>query len=220
MNIRLSRLAIPVIFSALVLSASPALSADTSSFFVTASVGQSMFKGYELESISDNLDDTDTGYMLHFGYRFGGFFAVSGGYADLGELNASGEGQSIELEVNADEDVFGEFTDTIEAKGWVAWGHGLLPFAGGRAQAYVSLGLFRWDQDVSYRDDFGPFNASASGTDPAFGIGLNWFVGPGRNVSLQAGWHRFLNVGDLDETGHENDIDFFSGSFVYHFGAN
>ncbi|MEE4300320.1 MAG: hypothetical protein V2J24_12835, partial [Pseudomonadales bacterium] len=147
-------------------------------------------------------------------------FAVSGGYADLGELNARGEGQTIDLEASADEDVFGEFTDTIEAKGWVAWGHGLLPFAGGQAQAYVSIGLFRWDQDVSFEDEFGPFNASASGTDPAFGIGLNWFVGPSRNVSLQAGWHRFLNVGDLGKTGHENDIDFFSGSFVYHFGAN
>lgn len=197
----------------------PVFAVDASSWFATLSVGQSKFKGYELEAYSTDLDDTDTAWMVHGGYRFGAFFAASAGYADLGTLEASGSGPDVFPEALVTEEVpAGDFRDEIDASGIVTLAHGILPIGGGRVQIYFSGGAFAWEQDVAYEDEFGPFNESASGVDPCFGVGVNVFFGPSRSVSAQAGWMRFLDVGDLDETGHENDIDFFGASLVYHFG--
>lgn len=214
-----SRLSLAVVMIAMIAGTAPAMALDGSSWFATVSLGQSKFKGYELESEATSLDDTDTAWMIQGGYRFGGFFGVSAGYADLGALEAEGQGYVIPDETGAPPPPqIGGFTDTIEASGLVALGHGFLPLGGGQVQLYVSLGFFAWDQDVDYLDEGGPFNESASGTDPAYGAGVNVFLGPQRTLSAQAGWMRFMNVGDLDKTGHENDIDFFGASLVYHFG--
>ena len=83
-------------FSAIILMASSFASAEYSSWYMGANVGQSnadfnaqdvgrKVAGASLTANSITSDDTDTGYKLFGGYQFNEYFALEGGYFNLGE---------------------------------------------------------------------------------------------------------------------------------------
>jgi len=82
---------------ALMLAAGPMVMAQDSGWYLGANVGKSTAKiddqkiidgligsGFTVPSITD--DKTDTGYKIFAGYQFGRFFALEGGYFDLGKF--------------------------------------------------------------------------------------------------------------------------------------
>ncbi len=201
--------------AALLLTPVPTLA--QAAWLAGANGGSTEFGDYELEAEADSLDDSDTGWSIYGGYRFSPYFALTSGYVDLGALDASAEGDEMPV-LSARKQVGpGGFTDKIEADGFVLWGHGVLPLSA-RAQGFASVGIFFWNQDVTYEDFEGPWQGSSSGSSLAYGLGFNVFLTPAQNSSITVSWQRFPDVGDLDETGHENDVDFFSAGFVLHFG--
>ncbi|ANM30862.1 hypothetical protein ABI59_16695 [Acidobacteria bacterium Mor1] len=205
------------------LSGGSTAASDGASWFTGFSPGQSKFNDYELADQANSLDDTDTGYMVRGGYRFLAVFAASVGYVDLGSLRASsGIGDYVppgEFDgPGVDGDPIFGFDDRIEVDGFAGWAHGILPVGGGKAQLFGSLGLFAWDQQVTYTDPVEDFRGSASGTDLAFGAGANVFLN--KNLSLELTYTRFNDVGDRNVTGHQNDIDLISAGVVYHWGVN
>lgn len=54
------------------------------------------------------------------------------------------------------------------------------------------------------------------GTGLICGVGVNVFVAP--SIPLAAEWRRYPEVGKLEETGHEDDIDAITVGVLYHFG--
>ncbi len=192
-------------------------------WFATAHAGPTKFKGYELEADADKLDDSDKGWAVGGGYRWG-LFALSVGYADLGRLEASA-GSDYQPPVGrrpyrgTPAPSFMSFDDRIEASGVAVLGTGILPL-GPRVQLLGQAGLFHWKQKVDYREPGFASNLSASGTDPIFGVGVNVFLVPTGVWSIQMLYSKHLNIGDLDKTGHENDIGMISIGTVYHFGKN
>jgi OOP family OmpA-OmpF porin len=159
---------------------------------------------YELESISTSLDDEDFGYRVFGGWRFSEHFGVGISYLDLGELEASGNSTEAP-----------NFTDTIEADGFELWIAGILPIAD-RWSLFGTVGAFAWDQEVSYADDNGTFNGSSDGTDVSYGAGVNYEIT--ERLGMHAAYHWYPNIGDVDDTGHENDREFYGIGLTWLFG--
>ncbi len=130
-----------------------------------------------------------------------------GSYVDLGSTKASGP-------------AFGGFTDKLTAKGWDVSGLGMFPIHG-RLGGFGLLGVFRWSQDVHYVETDatygGVYDYSDSGTGLSMGAGLNYDLVP-KVLGLHFAYRRFLNVGDPNNSGHENDRSFYSLGMAYRFG--
>ena len=69
-----------------------------------------------------------------------------------------------------------------------------------------------------HADASGPFEASPTGTSPAIGIGFDALLGGKGALALNINWTRYLKVGDLEISGHENDRDLFGVGVAYRFG--
>ena len=169
--------------------------ADNVGWFGGVAVGRSRFGGYELDNVSTSLDSQDFVFGGFAGYQAYPFWSVAVGYFDLGSLEASGP-------------AFGGFEDEISVDGFAVTNVGSVPL-GNNLSAYGSLGAFFWQQDVEYSDGSGPFDGDSSGVSPIFGAGVNWFVSDAERIGLNAGVHHIPDVGDLEETGHENDLTLF-----------
>ncbi len=137
------------------LLAQPAVAADNG-FYLGASVGQS---GIEISDIDDmDFSGGDTAYKLFVGYRILTFLAVEGSYVDFG----------------APDDNLGANLGTVEAdvNGFDAFAMGMLPL--GIADIFVKAGVIAWDAELAARS-IGE-SESDSGTDPAYGIGVQFRI--------------------------------------------
>jgi len=195
------RIFLPVL-TVLLLCAAPAGAGI--GWFVGMTAGESTFGDYELDDEASSKDDSDTGLAVFGGYQINPYFAVGGGFVDLGELNASGK-------------KFGGFEDKLEADGIEAFAMGILPVSD-RVSLFAHTGLFSWDQTVTYSDSFEDFKGDASGTDLLYGAGVNFDIFQEAGFNIHLVWTQYKKVGDLDETGHQNDIDLISFGFTYLFG--
>ncbi|MDR0480377.1 MAG: outer membrane beta-barrel protein, partial [Gallionellaceae bacterium] len=78
--------------------------AQAQNFYVLGSIGQSKIKGLGsadeytaeltgagLTGVSASVDDSDTAYKLQLGYQFNKYFALEGGYFDLGKAGVNGQ---------------------------------------------------------------------------------------------------------------------------------
>jgi len=178
--------------------------ADAGNFFLGTTLGQSEADDYELESVATDLDDNDFAYRVFAGYRFTRYFAIGGSWVDLGELDARGNSLS---EPN--------FTDKIEVDGLELWLAGILP-VGDRWSFFGTLGGFSWNQDVTYRDDNGSFTGDSDGTDVAYGLGANYAITD--RLGIHATYHWYPDVGDTNDTGHDNDWTFYGVGLTWLFG--
>ena len=176
-------------------------------WFAGATVGQTEFGDYELEAESSSLDDSDTGFGVYGGWQLNEYVAFGAGFVDLGELNASGD----EL------GEFGGFTDKLEASGFEIFTTGMLPVSDSVSLS-ASLGAFNWDQDVTFVSEFEDFRGSASGTDLVYGAGVNWDILQENGLHVHLFWKTYKKVGDLEKTGHENDISYLAAAVSYLFG--
>jgi predicted porin len=170
-----------------------------SGWFLGAGAGLSENRDYDCIGCGavTSLDDSGTAYRLFGGYRLGTYVSFLGGYARLADTEASGPLP---------------FTDKLEVDGFYGGVQGHLPL--GPVEAFATLGLYRWNQDVTFNAASGSFD----GTDPMFGLGVSYGFGAQAQVKLQAEWTRFKDVGTNDPAlGHLDDYDLFTINFVYQF---
>jgi OmpA-OmpF porin, OOP family len=202
---------------ALVAIAGPYAVADDSGWYVGANVGQSRAKiaddritsgllagGLSTRSISD--DDRDTGYKLFGGYQFNRFFAVEGGYFDLGKFGFT-----------ANTVPAGTLNGNIKLKGVNLDLVGLLPitekfsaFARGGVNYAQAKDSFSGTGAVLVTNP----NPSKKDTNYKFGLGLQYAFTESLAMRGEAERYR-IN----DAVGNKGDIDLYSVGLIYRFGA-
>jgi OmpA-OmpF porin, OOP family len=171
-------------------AATPAYSQDAG-WYAGIGLGQSKASCTGLSGTGIGCDDTDASLGLYGGYQFNRYLGIELGYADLGEVNASGPGT----------------TASVGAKGFELSGTATLPFSQEFA-GYAKLGVFRWDLDASAWGTAGrAFTVSESGTDLTYAMGVKYDF-PGSGVGVRAQWQRYNNIGS-EITGTSN-VDVFS----------
>lgn len=173
--------------------------------YAGAGLGHSKLDNDTLDLLGDfgaSTDDSDTAYKLFVGYRFNPNFAVEASYLDFGDFTASGILNGEPANAKASADGFG-FALV-----------GRLPIQGGFS-IHGKLGMVAWDGEVSasFTDGNGDrwnLSASEDGTDPFYGIGVEYEV---ERILLRAEYERY----DISESGEDFEIDLLSASIGYRF---
>lgn len=151
-----------------------------------------------------SLDDEDFGFKIHAGYRINPYFAVEGGYVDLGEIKAD----SVVSGGNP-----GTINSTLDNDGFFLGALGGYPISD-EFFAYAKAGLIFWDGEAESRANLvsGSSRASSSddGTDFAFGLGASYRFS--EQVGVRVDWDRYQLGGDVDA-----DVDLFSLGIQLHF---
>ena len=165
-------------------------SAPESGLYLGAGVGQMKAKdACRGAGAGVSCDDKDTSYNLFVGYDFNRLFAAELGYVNFGEAKASGPGVSATFEPTAFE--------AVGVAKWPVWQN---------VSVYGKLGAFRWDVDAR--------NASETGTDLTYGVGVRYSFT--RNWAAQLEWRRYNDVGDSNRTG-QSDIEVVGISALFKF---
>lgn len=203
---------------ALAIMASPFAMADESAgWYAGANVGRSRAT-IDDASITSNLlgngfsgvsianDDRDTGYKLYGGYQFNQYFALEGGYFDLGQFGFSA------TTVPA-----GTLNGTIRLKGLNLDAVGTLPLSE-KFSAFGRIGVNHARATDSFIGTgavnvLNP-NPSQRATNLKVGLGLQYAFTPA--LSLRAELERYRID---DAVGNKGDIDQVSVGLVYRFGG-
>jgi OOP family OmpA-OmpF porin len=160
--------------------------------------------GLGTTSISD--DDSDVGYKVFGGYKFNRFFAVEGGYFDLGKFGFTAN--TVPL---------GTLSGNIRLRGVNLDLLGMLPITT-RLSAFGRVGV----NYAEARDSFSSTGAvSVLDTNPKerdtnykFGGGMQFDFTRSLGMRLEAERYR-VN----DAVGNKGDVDLISLGLVYRFGA-
>lgn len=155
--------------------------------------------------ISSSLDKNDVGYKFQVGYQFNKYFAVEGGYVDLGKTSYSA--RFTGGTANADVKVSGPNIAVL----------GILPL-NDSFSVFGKLGGInaRVKANVSATGPGGSASASTSSTDfqPNFGIGAIYHVN--KQFGIRVELERFSDLGDSSTTG-KSDVDLASVGVVFKF---
>jgi OOP family OmpA-OmpF porin len=155
-------------------------------------------------------DSREPGFKVFAGYRVNRYFAVEGGFAWLGEFQATTQVTApAPGTLNADIRVIGLYFDAV----------GILPI-GERFAAFAKVGWLgsetRTTRSTSGTVTPAPglnMNASTDQANLSYGLGLQYDFE--KNVSLRFVWERYIKVGDAN-TGEFN-IDLYSGGLLFRF---
>lgn len=201
------------------------VAAHAQGWYGGAGIGQSKAKDVEplldSQSLADcallgwtcsaSDDDKDTGFKLFAGYRINENFSLEGMFVDFGEMSA-------EATIFDGVDSLSE-SISAEATGLAVVAVGNFPLSDS-ASLLAKFGLFRWEVDGEHRvtSTVPGFafseSASDSGTDPMFGLGIEFMMG--KAWGIRAEWEKFTDVGDAATTG-QSDVDFLSLSALFSF---
>lgn len=191
---------------------------DSRGWYVGGNYGSSYSVIDENEIVDDLLssgftttefdtDERDTGYRIFAGYQLNPFFALEGGYFDLGRFDF----KATTLPA-------GTLDGRIEIEGFNLDLVGTMPLTErfsilGRigAQRAEAKDRFRGTGSVNI---FNP-NPEATDTNLKAGLGLQYSISPSLDVRLEAERYR-IN----DAVGNRGDIDMLSAGLVYRFGQN
>lgn len=210
-----NRLALAVV-AALTVLASPLVLADDVGFYSGANVGRSMAKiddprissglqqgGFASSSIVD--DDRSTGFKLFGGYQFNRYFALEGGYFDLGKFGYTA------TTVPA-----GTLRGDIRLKGLNLDAVGLLPITE-RLSAFGRVGVAYADARDTFRGtgavNVGTASAQKREANLKFGVGMQYAFSDALAMRLEAERYR-VN----DAIGNRGDVDMVSLGLLYRFG--
>lgn len=195
-------------------AATPALAGD---FYVVGALGRSDFdiRKSDIDAalnsagatgISSSFDSYDTAYKVHLGYQFTPYFALEGGYVDLGkaDYSASFAGGNGHGDVKAT-------GPTIAALGIVPINDWLSLFG------KVGVIDAKVEASVSATGPGGSASTSSSSTRTR----ANWGVGGTYHVTRQLGirveYEQFNKLGDDNTTGKKFDVMLLSAGVVYKF---
>lgn len=185
--------------------------ASAQGFYIGGSVGKSNIDddiaGPGLIT-SGTVDGKDTGFKLYGGYQFNQYFAMEGGYVDLGTATYSG--------------TFGGSPVTggkIDIWGLGFFAVGIWPVSSDFS-LFGKLGFLSWEAKWSDVTGGTSFSSTDSGSDLAGGIGLTYHFT--KNLGARVEWERFKAGGGEDFLGFPNatgsaKIDLLSVGLVYKF---
>ena len=175
----------------LVVLCAPGLAAADSGFYIGAGAGGATIEAElgdtGIPGIPSSIDEDDTATKFFAGYTFDlPFFdiAIEAGYVDFGQ---------------PDIDILGNEL-TFDTTGVNAWG--IATFNAGLIDIYGKLGLIAWEADANFLGD----SASEDGTDPGYGIGAAFGLGP---LEIRGEYE----VYDLDDA----DVSMLSVGVLYRF---
>ena len=198
-----------------VLASSNALAAEPG-FYGGINVGQSMAtidderitsnllsQGFTGVSIAD--DDRDVGFKIFGGYQINRYFAIEGGYVNLGEFGYT-----------ATTTPAGTMTGNIELQGVNLDVVGILPFTE-KLSAFARAGVLYAEAKDTFTStglviNTNP-NPSKRDTNYKFGVGLQYDITEKLGMRLEAERYRID-----DAIGNKGDIDLASIGLVYRFG--
>ena len=156
-------------------------------------------------SSSTSLDSNDTAYSLNIGYKFNPYFALEGGYTDLGKYGFSSNVTSpVATTVNGNYKVDGVNLSAV----------GIIPLNNGFS-LYGKAGIFRANTklDVSSSGTSGVSSTSDHSTNATYGLGASYAFNKDWTAKLE--WNRFHDVGETS-TGKDN-IDLYTVGVAYNF---
>jgi len=169
----------------------------------------SELQGSGLTMTSIDEDNADVGYKLFGGYKFNKYFAVEGGYFNLGKFGFT-----------ATTTPPGTFTGSGKFQGLNLDAVGILPLSQ-KFSAFGRVGYIYTETKDSFSGSGGGTGVAASNPNPEKKDG-NYKYGLGAqydftyNLGLRAEWERYrVN----DAVGNKGDIDMALISLVYTFGA-
>ena len=196
-------------------AATPALSDDSSGFYVGGSVGQSQADIAKREIVDDleqagftttrfRQDETDFGFKLLGGYQFNEYFSVEGGYFDLGEF--SFEATTVPAGSKAGE---------LGFAGWNLDVVGMFPVLE-RLDVFARFGAHRGKATVVYTDGGAVTSSerrvSKTDVDYKYGVGLQYGLTDAWALRLEAERYRMD-----DAVGNKGDLDLVSAGIIYKF---
>mgnify|MGYP000848929514 CR=1 FL=1 len=170
--------------------------------YVGAGVGvsQGKFKNSDFSLgdplISESNDESDTAYKLIVGYKFNPYFAVEGGYTNLGKFDYRYTGTGA-LAGDAGKAKY-------KADAWHASAVGILPFAE-RFSLFGKLGLAAtnaknsWDVNAPALGLVDSGSERKSRTNLLYGVGLGYDVT--KNVNVRAEYEDYGRLGNENDTG-------------------
>ena len=154
------------------------------------------FAGQGITSTT-SLDRSNTGWGANLGYRFGPYFALEGGYADLGKSSYTSAATAPAVD---------SLQGSFKAHAWYLAPVGMYPISD-RWSLLGKIGLTRASTNLSASSITGataPSGISHSDTGWLLGVGTTYDIT--RNVYAKLEFDRFGNIGDSNTTGH-TDVD-------------
>lgn len=140
-------------------------------------------------------DDTTNAWKGFAGYQFNRYFAVEGGYLDLGRASAAGPGGSVS-------------TDSTALQASVV---GSLPL--NQQFAFIGkVGLARTDTDTSGIVGGAPTAFNDRNTDPTYGLGLRYDFT--KALGVRGEWERLRSSSGAFG---KSDVDLFTVNGIYRF---
>lgn len=140
-------------------------------------------------------NDKDNAWKAFGGYQFNRYFAIEGGYIDLGKATAAGPGGTLSL----------------DSKAWQASVVGSLPLS--QQFAFTGkLGVARTDTDASGVLGGVPTVGSDNNTDATYGLGLRYDFT--KTFGVRGEWERFRTSSAI---GGKNDVDVYSINGIFRF---
>lgn len=164
------------------------------------------FAGQGITSVT-SLDHSNTGWRAELGYRFGSYFALEGGYADLGKSKYTSAATAPAVD-----GLQGDF----RAHAWYLAPVGMYPLSD-RWLLLGKIGLTRASTDLSASSTTGattPSGISHSNAGWLLGAGTSYDIT--RNVYAKVELDRFGNIGDSATTGR-TEVDQLGAGIGLHF---
>ena len=201
---------------ALAAIASPCTAADDSAWYVGGNVGKSkasidderitsslLSEGFSTMSLSD--EKNGTGFKLFGGYKFNRFFAMEGGYFNLGKFGFTANTLPL-----------GTLTGKLKVNGVNLDLVAMMPFTE-RFSAFARAGVIYAEAKDTFTGSgavtvVNP-NPSKRAASYKFGAGLGFDFTRAFGMRVEAERHRID-----DAVGNKGDIDLYSVGLVYRFG--
>jgi len=137
-------------------------------------VGNLGKSGQDLTGLSNvTLDDSDTTYTLRLGYRFNPFFAVEGGYYDLGQYSFSGKSGATTV------------TGSGKAKSFGLSAVAIAPLSD-VFELYGRVGIEQSEIKLNANTTLATANASDKQTGATYGVGGRYAIN--KNVGAFLEW--------------------------------
>jgi hypothetical protein len=184
------------------------LQATAQGWLTGGTVGTAKQHDYEVGGPVATRDESDAGVRIFGGYMISPMQGVVASYVDFGTDYYDGP-------------AFGGFTDSLDADGIdISYLVGWAPGAQQRVSVFGTVGVFSWDQDVTFTDTTGTFEYADKGTSFSVGFGteINMSASGTSAWGINFEYQLFKDVGDANNSGHEYDRDMISVGVDYRFG--
>lgn len=162
------------------MTASPAFAQSSQSktaFYMGVSAGQTKIDtGVSGLTGTATLDESDTGYKIFGGLKLDDIWSAEIQYADFGTASLKGNnGDRFTFDGTQYQFTANNVNLSVKAKSFgaaIVAGYDVTK----AVRPYAKLGLHRWDSDATISSSAGNASLSDSGTDPFYGIGIQFSI--------------------------------------------